>query len=63
MKYFRIIKNSNGDTYSLVLQSWEKDENGKEINYDGLNKTDLTLEETDKFEDLFRQYGSKLKEK
>lgn len=48
MKYFRIIKNSNGDTYSLVLQSWEKDETGKEINNDGLIKINLSLEEVDK---------------
>lgn len=60
MKYFRIIKSATGDTYSLVLQSWELDENGKEINHDGLNKNNLTLDDSDKTEMLFRLYGSKL---
>lgn len=63
MKKFRIIKSPIGDLYSIVLQSWEIDEEGKEVNNDGLNQSSITLEQADETERLFRVYGSKLKEK
>ena len=62
MKTFTIIKSHVGNNlYSIVLVSTEIVD-GKEVK-DGLNLSNITLEEADKTEQLFRLYGSKLKEK
>lgn len=62
MKTFIIIKSPCGNNlYSLVLVS-TMTVDGKEIK-EGLNLSNITLEEADNTEQLFRLYGSKLKEK
>jgi len=62
MKTFTIIKSPCGNNlYSLVLVS-TMIVDGKEVK-EGLNLSNITLEEADNTEQLFRLYGSKLKEK
>lgn len=59
MKTFTIIKSHVGNNlYSLVLVS-TMIVDGKEVK-EGLNLSNITLEEADNTEQLFRLYGSKL---